>query len=199
MNGYLKFIPQTNSLITYLIITCWFSHPVTTYFFPGLLLGIQHFQTVRVPPKWLGRVQSWLPLVREALGGNQHCTSGMRRLPHHGPGLRWVLFPHRVIILLERACLHNRIGRNWCKFSRPKCATSQKWRHSRLLAHWLMAIVAGGWGGKAPSPISLLSMGGVCGRSLMAEKILFTGRQTCSLYLVLWLCISLLSLEIRHD
>ena len=32
---------------------------------------------------------------------------------------------HRVIILLERACLHNRIGRNWCKFSRPECATSQ--------------------------------------------------------------------------
>ena len=40
----------------------------------------------------------------------------------------------------------------------------------------------------AASPISLLSMGGVCGRSLMAGKILFTGRQTCSLYLVLWLC-----------
>ena len=32
---------------------------------------------------------------------------------------------------------------------------------------------------------SLLSMGGVCGRSLTAGKILFTGRQTCSLYLVL--------------
>ena len=32
---------------------------------------------------------------------------------------------HRVIILLERAYLHNRIGRNWCKFSRPECATSQ--------------------------------------------------------------------------
>ena len=37
-------------------------------------------------------------------------------------------------------------------------------------------------------PISLLSMGGVCGRSLTAGKILFTGRQTCSLYLVLSLC-----------
>ena len=33
---------------------------------------------------------------------------------------------HRVIILLERACLHNRTGRNWCKFSRPECATSQR-------------------------------------------------------------------------
>ena len=32
---------------------------------------------------------------------------------------------HRAIILLERACLHNRIGRNWCKFSRPECAASQ--------------------------------------------------------------------------
>ena len=39
--------------------------------------------------------------------------------------------------------------------------------------------------GIAASPISLLSMGGVCGRSLAAGKILFTGRQTCSLYLVL--------------
>ena len=32
--------------------------------------------------------------------------------------------------------------------------------------------------------LSLLSMGGVCGRSLTVGKILFTGRQTCSLYLV---------------
>ena len=31
------------------------------------------------------------------------------------------------------------------------------------------------------------STGGVCGWSLTAGKILFTGRQTCSLYLVLWL------------
>ena len=37
--------------------------------------------------------------------------------------------------------------------------------------------------------LSLLSMGGVCGRSLSAGKILFAGRQTCSLYLVLWLCV----------
>ena len=39
--------------------------------------------------------------------------------------------------------------------------------------------------GIAASPISLMSMGGVCGRSLTAGKILYTGRQTCSLYLVL--------------
>ena len=69
-------------------------------------------------------------------------------------------------------------------------------RHSRLRAHWLMALVGGGRGaegevcilrspGIAASPISRLSMGGVCGRSLTAGKILFTGRQTCSLYLVL--------------
>ena len=38
--------------------------------------------------------------------------------------------------------------------------------------------------GIAP-PIYLLSMGGICGRILTAGKILFSGRQTCSLYLVL--------------
>ena len=32
------------------------------------------------------------------------------------------------------------------------------------------------------------STGEVCGRSLTAGKILYTGRQTCSLYSVLWLC-----------
>ena len=37
-----------------------------------------------------------------------------------------VRYSHRVIILLQRACLHNRIGRNWCKFSRPECATSHR-------------------------------------------------------------------------
>ena len=72
------------------------------------------------------------------------------------------------------------------------------WRHSTLRAHWVLALVGGGGAegevcvlrspGIAASPISLLSMGGVCGRSLTAEKILFTGRQTCSLYLILWLC-----------
>ena len=66
------------------------------------------------------------------------------------------------------------------------------WRHSRLCAYWLMALrekyVFCVPPGITASLISLLSMGGVCGRSLMAGKILFTGRQTCSLYLVLWLC-----------
>ena len=55
-------------------------------------------------------------------------------------------------------------------------------------------IVAGGWGGiprelqRLLSLIGYDSIGGVCGRSLTAGKILFTGRQTCSLYLVLRLC-----------
>ena len=55
-------------------------------------------------------------------------------------------------------------------------------------------IVAGGWGGvprKLQRLLSLIgygSTGGVCGLSLTARKILFIGRQTCSLYLVLWLC-----------
>ena len=55
------------------------------------------------------------------------------------------------------------------------------WRHSRLRAHWLMALLGGGGAaeeelgilhspGIAASPISLLSMGGVCGRSLTAGK-----------------------------
>ena len=42
--------------------------------------------------------------------------------------------------------------------------------------------------GIAASPISFLFMGRVCRRSLTAEEILFTGKQTCFLYLVLWLC-----------
>ena len=75
------------------------------------------------------------------------------------------------------------------------------WRHSRRLALWQMELVGGGGGGvreknvfcvprelQRASHISVLSMGGVCGRSLTAGKILFAGRQTFSLYLVLWLC-----------
>ena len=69
------------------------------------------------------------------------------------------------------------------------------WRHSRLRSHWLMALVAGGWGGILREYQRLLSLigygssGGVCGRRLTAGKVLFTGRQICSLYLVLWLCV----------
>ena len=55
-------------------------------------------------------------------------------------------------------------------------------------------IEAGGWG-RIPRELQRLlsltgyaSTGGVCRRSLTAGKILFTWRQTCSLYLVLWLC-----------
>ena len=83
------------------------------------------------------------------------------------------------------------------KFSRPECATSQL-ETARSLANGPSWWGGGGgvWGaegevcilrspGVAASPISLLPMGGVCGRSLTAGKILFTGSQTCSLYLVL--------------
>ena len=60
-------------------------------------------------------------------------------------------------------------------------------------------IVAGGGGGglgggipqqlqRLLSLIGFGSTGEVCGQSLTAGKILFAGRQTCSLYLVLWLC-----------
>ena len=68
------------------------------------------------------------------------------------------------------------------------------WRHSRLRAHLLMTLKAGGWEGIPRELQRLLSLigygstGGVCGRSLTAGKILFSGRQTCSLYLILWLC-----------
>ena len=75
-----------------------------------------------------------------------------------------------------------------------KITTSQRVETARSLANDLSIF----WGegevcilrspGIGASPISLLSMGGVCGRRLTAGKILFTGRQTCSLYLVLWLC-----------
>ena len=103
-------------------------------------------------------------------------------------------YNHSVIILLEGAGLHNKIGRNWCKFSRPKCATSQhdiSLETARSLAN---GPSAGGWGAITRELQRFLSFivygntGGVWGRSLTAGKILFTGRQTWSLYLVLWLC-----------
>ena len=78
-----------------------------------------------------------------------------------------------------------------------------------LETHWLMALIGGGGEGEVcilrspgivASPISLLSIGRVCGRrSLTAGKILFTGRQTCSPYLVLWLCgLKRLTLRVRR-
>ena len=103
-----------------------------------------------------------------------------------------------VIILNRGSMPRKRKGRKWCNSTTVRNVTA--WRHSRLRAHWLMAVVVvGGKGvegevcilhspGIAASPISLLSIGGVCRRSLTAGKILFSGRQTCSLYLVLWLC-----------
>ena len=52
--------------------------------------------------------------------------------------------------------------------------------------------------GIAASPISLLPMVALekSGRSLTAGKILFTGTQTCSLYLVLWLCAASFSQDV---
>ena len=106
---------------------------------------------------------------------------------------------HRVIILLERAYLHNRIGRNWCKFSRPEYENET----ARSLANG--PIVAGGWGGIPRELQRLLSLigygstGGVCGRSLTERNILFTGTQTCSLYLVLWLCMLSVPLVVWVD
>ena len=49
-------------------------------------------------------------------------------------------------------------------------------RHSRLHAHWLMALVGGGGWAFPGNLLSLLFMEGVCGWSLTAGKILFTGR-----------------------
>ena len=84
-----------------------------------------------------------------------------------------------------------RTGRKWCTSSRPQWATSQRnvTRDCVLIGKrpYSGGRLRENFPGIATSPISLLSMGGVCGRSLTAGKILFTGRQTCSLYLVLWL------------
>ena len=109
---------------------------------------------------------------------------------------------HHIVIILNRGSMpRKRTGRKWCKFSPTRMCNVTAWRHSRLRAPLANGPSWGGGGrgaeeevcilrspGIAASPISLLSMGGVCGRSLTAGKILFTGRQTCSLYLVLWLC-----------
>ena len=101
-------------------------------------------------------------------------------------------FLSRVIILLQKACLYNRIGRNWGKFSWPECATSLETARSLINDP---SGAGGGGGGEFPGNCSVSylsfiygSTGGVCGRSLTAGKIFFTSRQTCSLYIVLWVC-----------
>ena len=66
------------------------------------------------------------------------------------------------------------------------------WRHSSLANGHIVAGAEGGIPLELQRLLSLIgycNTGGVCGRSLTAGKILFTGRQTCSLYLVLWLCV----------
>ena len=107
---------------------------------------------------------------------------------------------HRVIILNRGNMPRKRTGRKWCNSSRPQCVTPQRdfFRDCALSngSSWEGGLGGGAEGevcilhspGIAASPISLLSMGGVCGRSLTEGIILFTGLQTCSLYLVLWLC-----------
>ena len=92
---------------------------------------------------------------------------------------------HRVIILNRGSMPRKRTRRKWCKFSRPECATSQRDVTRDCM---LMALVGGGGLGVPRELQRLLSMEGVCGRSLTSGKILFAGRQTCSLYLVWWLC-----------
>ena len=73
---------------------------------------------------------------------------------------------------------------------------------ARLLAN--DSIVEGGWGGIPRELQRLLSLigygitGGVCGRSLTEGKIIFTGRQTCSLYLVLWIIDAGLLMPVPH-
>ena len=112
----------------------------------------------------------------------------------------YVYVVHRVLILNRGSMPRKRTGRKWPKTGRKIFPTRMgnvtAWRHQRLRAHWLMSLVGGGGGvtereacilrspGIVASPISLLSMGGVCERTITAGKILFTGRQTCSLYLL---------------
>ena len=109
----------------------------------------------------------------------------------------WVYHSYRVLILNRGSRPRKRTGRNWCKFYDQNVQ-----RHSVTSLETARSLSNGpSWGGGggaegevcilrspgiAASPISLLSMGGVCGRSSTAGKILFTGRQTCSLYLVLY-------------
>ena len=68
----------------------------------------------------------------------------------------------RVLILLERAYLHNRIERNWCIFSRPECALCNvtAWRHSKLRTHWLINVPTwlglGGGGGAEGKVVCIL-------------------------------------------
>ena len=95
---------------------------------------------------------------------------------------------HRVIILNRVACLTREQEESDANFP-DQNVQRHIMMHSKLRAHWLMALDGGGGDGRSPgiaaSPISFLSMGGVCGRSLTAEKILYTEGQTCLLYYVL--------------
>ena len=130
--------------------------------------------------RWIGAVNSWGTTAGKRVRKRSLSVVGAGR-KLWGPArncVTWRGGTHRVIILLERACLHNRIGRNWCKFSRPECATSLETRRS--LAN---DPSGGGTEGEFPGNCSVSYLSFVYGRSLTAGKILFTGKQTCSLYL----------------
>ena len=93
-----------------------------------------------------------------------------------------------IIILLEWACLHNRIGRNWCKFSRPECVTSLK--TARSLAN---GPIGGELRGNCPriavSPISHWLWRSMWAELNGGENSLQWKANICSLYLVLWLSV----------
>ena len=86
---------------------------------------------------------------------------------------------HRIIILIERACLHNRIGRNRCKFSDQNVQ-----RHSVTSLETARSLANDPSGGRlrGNSPwncnVSYLSLVygstcGVCGRNLTEGNVFF--------------------------
>ena len=94
---------------------------------------------------------------------------------------------HSVIILNRGSMPHKRTGK-----SDAIIADRNVQRHCLTSLETARSLANGtSWGeGDVcvlcfPGIAASMSMEGVCGRSLTAGKILFTGRQTCSLYLVL--------------
>ena len=89
-------------------------------------------------------------------------------------------FKHRVIILIRGSMPRNRTGGITTSLETVRSLANDP----SLLREKYVFCVPREWYIVA-SPISLLSMGGICGRSLTPGKILFGGRQTCSRYLSL--------------
>ena len=94
-------------------------------------------------------------------GFNYYCVP----LSYTSPDMGW---KHRVIILLERAYLHNKIARNWCKFSLPEWPTSQRdvTRNCALIGQWPKWL---GAEREFPGNCSVSYLSFVYGRSLWAE------------------------------